>query len=202
MDRATNDGMIGIALSSPGMAAPPHEEPIDWYRPKETPWIPHDPDASIRRKPSKWKKLGGLFKGKQDAVKPSHQSPFYQVQINDDPLQLSTERLMQPSTEWLMQPDYPQSRNVPYREMLETSVANGYAEAFPNLEDEGRGSQAPRAEGNFLAIDIPSVEMERYSVMFGSVLGSKQPPGLLARRNQAVDRLKVTEREVSTQYED
>ena len=41
-----------------------------------------------------------------------------------------------------------------------------------------------------LDIDIPSVEMERYSVMFGNLLQSETQPSLLARRQANLDKIK------------
>lgn len=43
---------------------------------------------------------------------------------------------------------------------------------------------------NFLDIDIPSVEMERYSVMFQDVLGKKPQSGLLTRRQARLSNLR------------
>jgi hypothetical protein len=47
-----------------------------------------------------------------------------------------------------------------------------------------------------LEVDIPAVEMERYSVMFSGVLGKKTDTSLLARRNKALDDIKVQNTEV------
>ncbi|KAK2008603.1 hypothetical protein LZ32DRAFT_452180 [Colletotrichum eremochloae] len=66
-------------------------------------------------------------------------------------------------------------------------------------------SGAPKPSGGFLDVEIPSIKMERYSVMFGNVLGQPQEPqtskseqqtphtssSLLARRQATLDRLKT-----------
>ncbi|KAK1999371.1 hypothetical protein LX36DRAFT_485771 [Colletotrichum falcatum] len=63
----------------------------------------------------------------------------------------------------------------------------------------------PKPSGGFLDVEIPSIKMERYSVMFGNVLGQSQEPqastsgqqaphtssSLLARRQATLDRLKT-----------
>lgn len=48
----------------------------------------------------------------------------------------------------------------------------------------------------FLSVDIPSIEMERYSVMFGGLI-DKNAPSLLARRSRALNKLKIPDKEVS-----
>ncbi|KAH9909087.1 hypothetical protein F4778DRAFT_212686 [Xylariomycetidae sp. FL2044] len=63
----------------------------------------------------------------------------------------------------------------------------------------------PQASGRMLDVEIPSITMERYSVMFGSVLQSEpQQPSLLARRQATVQKLKsiedAIERETETQH--
>ncbi|KAF9881910.1 hypothetical protein CkaCkLH20_01056 [Colletotrichum karsti] len=70
--------------------------------------------------------------------------------------------------------------------------------------------------GNFLDVEIPSIKMERYSVMFGNVLGQPQgsqgPNGqqqqqqgssaLLARRQATLDRLKTINDQVMKEEEE
>ncbi|OHW91433.1 hypothetical protein CSPAE12_09934 [Colletotrichum incanum] len=74
----------------------------------------------------------------------------------------------------------------------------------------------PKPSGGFLDVEIPSIKMERYSVMFGNVLG--QPQGsqdstsgqqasqpsssLLARRQATLDRLKTINDQVMKEEED
>lgn len=55
----------------------------------------------------------------------------------------------------------------------------------------------PQLSGPFLDIEIPSVTMERYSVMFGSVLQTQAASGLLARRQANLDCLMTIKDEVS-----
>ncbi|KAK5998396.1 hypothetical protein PT974_00775 [Cladobotryum mycophilum] len=61
--------------------------------------------------------------------------------------------------------------------------------------EDAESQRAPPFLSNrpFLNIDIPNIEMERYSVMFSGLLERKQtPPPLQARRQVKLDRLKVT----------
>lgn len=55
---------------------------------------------------------------------------------------------------------------------------------FPMIADK----QLPMR--SLLDVDIPSIQMERYSVMFGNVI---KPPSLLARRQANLERLKTVE---------
>lgn len=48
----------------------------------------------------------------------------------------------------------------------------------------------PQLNGSLLDVEIPSIKMERYSVMFGSLLQPQPAASLLARRQATLDRLK------------
>ncbi|OAX79951.1 hypothetical protein ACJ72_05724 [Emergomyces africanus] len=50
-------------------------------------------------------------------------------------------------------------------------------------------SEPPSTSGSLLAIEIPEVRLERYSVMFGNVLGNPPPSTLLARRSRTLGML-------------
>lgn len=61
------------------------------------------------------------------------------------------------------------------------------------LDGEPIGQQGLHHGGLMLNVDIPSIEMERYSVMFGSVLqkpASASSSALLARRQATLQKLK------------
>ncbi|GKT48571.1 uncharacterized protein ColSpa_08752 [Colletotrichum spaethianum] len=74
----------------------------------------------------------------------------------------------------------------------------------------------PKPSGGFLNVEIPSIKMERYSVMFGNVLGqpqgshdstaeqhaSQMASSLLARRQATLDRLKTINDKVIKEEED
>lgn len=57
---------------------------------------------------------------------------------------------------------------------------------FPMMANK----QKPLPMRSLLDVDIPSIQMERYSVMFGNVI---KPPSLLARRQANLERLKTVE---------
>ncbi|KAI1766212.1 hypothetical protein GGR53DRAFT_223422 [Hypoxylon sp. FL1150] len=60
----------------------------------------------------------------------------------------------------------------------------------------------PNSSGPLLDVEIPSVTMERYSVMFGSVLQPQSQPSLLARRQATVQKLKTIDDAVEKEEED
>jgi hypothetical protein len=51
-------------------------------------------------------------------------------------------------------------------------------------------------KGRLLEIDIPDVQMERYSVMFSQVMNKNQRPSLLARRSKTLDNLRLPKNQV------
>ncbi|KAH8689941.1 hypothetical protein BGW36DRAFT_364677 [Talaromyces proteolyticus] len=168
----TMDGsMIGIALGSPSMLPPPPQfQPIEW----KTPTIDvsserTEPPGSLRRKPSKWKKFGDLFKGKQGETRQTYE-PFYQLDRNN-------------------QPYHPESQ------MQFPSSDNGTANINPiPTPDKSIIKGQDAKDDSLLQIDIPTVHMERYSVMFSSVLGQKPSSSLLARRSKALNQIQVHHR--------
>jgi hypothetical protein len=212
-----DDALIGIALGSPSVVASSYST----AKSKDGPVFSGGQETvnqtsdSLRRKPSKWKKFGGIFKGKQNLPKPSN-LPFYQVQINGQPLQASPDLLSQEI--------FPaQTLHGFQQEPVHPDRGGNHIEAWPRLEEDSRSGEhfekeqardnrnPPRTEPNgrvnsvesetrgpapLLHVDIPEIQMERYSVMFGSVLGNKQPQGLLARRSKTLDKLKVSTEDV------
>lgn len=211
-DQTIDDAMIGIALASPGVFASPYsatkwnDEPAISEINKAQD-VRNDVSGSLRRRPSKWKKLGGLFKGKQNPPKTSN-LPFYQVQINDQPLQSSSEFLSEQGLR-------PQTRYGLQQDSVRPNKDRDHIDEWPRFEDgkerarddqghsrtgldAGINSSEFKASGStpLLQVDIPDIHMERYSVMFSSVLGNKQSPGLLARRSKTLDKLKVATDEV------
>jgi hypothetical protein len=53
----------------------------------------------------------------------------------------------------------------------------------------------PRTAGPFLQIDIPDVQLERYSVMFGGVLNQNEP-SLLKRRSKTLEDVRIPKLDV------
>lgn len=181
-----NGGMdshaIGIALGSPSMVPPPQYHPIEWSSPSSE--RQQDPSTtttttassigSLRRKPSKWKKFGGMLKGNRQNEGKRTREGFYQLDMN---------KSQDETVPVIQNPDYKQ-RIV--------SVSPGFNDG--RWENEHQKTPAD----SLLAVNIPTVEMERYSVMFRSVLGEKPSSNLLARRSRALNQLHVDGMEVST----
>lgn len=178
-----NGGMeshaIGIALGSPSMVPPPQYHPIEWSSPSSgrqdmsITTITASNTGSLRRKPSKWKKLGGMLKGRQNDGKRTREG-FYQLGMN---------KSQEDTVPVIQNPDYK-------RPIVSVSP----------MFNDGRWEDQQRAQtpaDSLLAVNIPTVEMERYSVMFRSVLGEKPSSNLLARRSRALNQLHVDGMEVS-----
>jgi len=173
---------------------------------------PDPTEASMERSPmppkqkSKWKMFGGLFGGgkKQPTLQAQN---FYQLQSQRTP---PVEQ--QPARGWTTsekhtaqkKPDVTRANTAPTRFNLH------YGQENPEiLVDGSHLEDSPQQRRNLvgkgmLDVDIPSVEMERYSVMFGSLLSgpaapSANTPNLLARRQATLDRLKVVNEELAQQ---
>ncbi|GMF77491.1 unnamed protein product [Aspergillus oryzae] len=196
-ENGSDENMIGIALGSPRLVDPQNtfaqmqEKAMESARgrPKAAP--------QIQRKPSKWRKIGGLFKAK-NAVASGASQPFYQVQV-----QGSQAPLAQGSSHSI---DY-QSREAKSNHVMDTEV-------WPCLEPEVKAEEkhqnasvaqvsaqdrqqcAVSKSGPLLQVDIPSVEMERYSVMFSALL-NKNEPSPLNRRSKTLENISVTSTEVN-----
>ncbi|KAI1074956.1 hypothetical protein F5B20DRAFT_420111 [Whalleya microplaca] len=96
-------------------------------------------------------------------------------------------------------PTVSRSQTMPY---LESSVQESKSRLDLNDKrvDDAFGKipialdqPAPKSCGPLLDVQIPTIKMERYSVMFGSVLQSQTPqrqPSLLARRQATMQKLK------------
>lgn len=177
-----NGGMeshaIGIALGSPSMVPPPQYNPVEWSSPSSERQDPStrpiaSNTGSLRRKPSKWKKFGGMLKGRQNDGKRTREG-FYQLDMNKS-----------------QEETVPVVRNPDYKRPI-VSVSPRFND--DRWEDQQK-TQTPA--DSLLAVNIPTVEMERYSVMFRSVLGEKPSSNLLARRSKALNQLYVDDMEVS-----
>ncbi|RAL11960.1 uncharacterized protein BO97DRAFT_443372 [Aspergillus homomorphus CBS 101889] len=202
------DGLIGVALGSPRMV----EVPIAMAQERQ----PEKPAEalvrpSLQRKPSKWKKLGGLFKAKSAMSVPLANEPFYQVQPTTDwPMPASAVSIgqRQPMLEDAPKMDERLKPEEEPKPMERTRIENDPThddqpspiEAWPSLElkpapqstaldrDQSETTaakgQSQGPSSNFtplLQIEIPDIQLERYSVMFGGVLRKNRPPSLNRR---------------------
>lgn len=159
---------IGIALGSPSMVPPPQYPPMARLEKEEV-----TSPSSLRRKPSKWRKFGELLKARQPEVKQTREG-FYQLDTKE--CQAGNGSGSQ---------HHPSRINVPFdqRESVKRSPQ------ISGRQDDTL--QRSAGGGALLKVDIPAVQMERYSVMFRSVLGEKPSSSLLARRSKALDQLHV-----------
>ena len=176
--------------------------------------------APSKQKASKWKIFGGLFGGAKKNQGGSPQA-FYQLQLEGAAVQTTAEpdyvNFGEPSSSdpkpsksrgrgrtnsqrkaEKLKPDMKRAQTVPLNFEFENSNRGRAQTTTPEITLDGgplnvhpgrRHAQA----GPLLDVDIPSIEMERYSVMFGSLL--QKPTGtsssLLARRQATLDRLKT-----------
>ena len=95
-------------------------------------------------------------------------------------------------------PQIPRSRFGLRRTPTVSAVQAEERSPPPAKESWGYGHAAWQPAGEksmLLQVDIPESHLERYSVMFGSLLPPKQPSSLLARRQSKLDQLKSTEEE-------
>ncbi|KAI1779756.1 hypothetical protein F4818DRAFT_152248 [Hypoxylon cercidicola] len=60
----------------------------------------------------------------------------------------------------------------------------------------------PTSSGPLLDVEIPDITMERYSVMFGSVLQPQHQPSLLARRQATMQKLKTIDDAIEKEEEE
>ncbi|TAQ87159.1 hypothetical protein B7494_g4538 [Chlorociboria aeruginascens] len=175
-------------------------------------------------KSSKWKILGGFFGGGKKPQSPFYQLqhevpdtiPNQHTIIQADPVHAETpsssEKKIKPRREKtiserkpeMRKPDMKRANTTPLNLEFESS-RSGITQVVPPkirldgnpmASDNPKTSQNQGHQGNLLNVDIPSIQMERYSIMFGSVLQkpTSSSSTLLARRQATLDKLnKVNE---------
>ncbi|KAL2818630.1 hypothetical protein BJX63DRAFT_58622 [Aspergillus granulosus] len=185
--RALDESMIGIALGSPRLLESQTPTALAHPYPPPTPPDVDGPSSALQRKSSKWRKIGGLFKAK-NAVASNVNKPFYQVRAETEtPSQGSSHSIDCKSRQ----------RAGSKTEPIENT------ELWPCLVSEQeaimqkQASTSPSAPGSLLQVEIPKVEMERYSVMFGGLLNNSRP-SLLNRRSKTLDDVATSGTEVLT----
>ncbi|RAK88994.1 hypothetical protein BO79DRAFT_147569 [Aspergillus costaricaensis CBS 115574] len=186
-----NGSLIGVALGSPRMIDP--QVPTSQIQ-ETIPVKPAEPQArpSLQRKPSKWKKIGGLFKAKAAMTAPPNQ-PFYQVRLeNEWPMQGSTysfEQQPKIQTSGLESPASPTTGTDAWPSIV-PEVQTSAQEPKQTHADATSGSPQEKEQslgsGPLLQVDIPDIQLERYSVMFGGVL-KKNRPSSMSRRSKNLE---------------
>ncbi|KAJ5773710.1 hypothetical protein N7457_008606 [Penicillium paradoxum] len=149
----TEQDMIGIALGSPGMLNKDGSLP-----PPRFDTLAFSPEKDLPQKPSKWKKIGGLFKAK---------NAFTSL------------------------PEAQESEGKPHGNGDAQSEKSRKAKERNQSTEDGNDAKDTRDQGLLLSVDIPDVQMERYSVMFGNVVNNNERPSLLTRRAKTLDKLSV-----------
>jgi hypothetical protein len=220
---------IGMALGSPAHPTTIfHPEVSDSYHEYMRNSSPEHVDGSVdgwvnsppmvKRKPSRWKTLGGLFGGKKNT------QAFYQLQpeipqplpapeqyVHFDENQQSDKSSMyrgQTKSERKSKknkPDMKRANTAPLN--FDFADQNQYQNQPPEITLEGErlhdsGSTHTTYSGGLLDIDIPSVHMERYSIMFSGVLqksgSTTTSSSLLARRQATLDKLKTVNEAIAS----
>ncbi|KAJ5715513.1 uncharacterized protein N7483_012694 [Penicillium malachiteum] len=171
---------IGVALGSPGM--------IDLDKPLPPPRfnVPNFTQESPQlNKSSKWKKIGGLFRAKNALTSPTNATRTTQKdQLKDGSNgnhQMGQKEDV--TEEWPKIESDPKAVNASNTSPKRTRKFSFSGKKNPR-EKNGDGSP-------MLDVEIPDVQMERYSVMFSNVMTKNHKPSLLARRSKTLDNLHV-----------
>jgi hypothetical protein len=207
---------IGMALGSPS------QQPMTWQSPSpfESTARSSSPDEQAsspvpsRQKSRRWKLLGGLFGNKKQTA--STPQPFYHLQ--PDPVQQRVvgedyDSFGEPPVSSTRKLEKSENRGRANSERQSEKVkpdmrrANTVPTNFDWQDPERERMKVPQVTldgapitrnqsingGLMLDVDIPSIQMERYSVMFGSVLQkpTNTSSSLLARRQATLEKLKT-----------
>lgn len=163
------------------------------------------PSVGSGSRPGRWHLLGGLFAKKsvtsQEPSSPASTmvSPRFEVHIEGGTVKKSTRAAIEDSrglfrSRSKREPVKHNSRRANTAPIRTTDISK----PIPIISDDHNQGHIPRACGStkpVLDVEIPSVKLERYSVMFGNLLEnhSSTPSSLLVRRQKNVDRLKDIE---------
>lgn len=212
-------GEIGMALGSPSQQ-PIHWQSTFHFEsmattspPGETmvsPGEQEDSFAPLRQKSRRWKLLGGLFGSKKQSLA-LESEPFYHMQ--PEPIH---QAMVEGDQAGFGQPPESSERGSEKSRSRARANSEKTVKSRPEIRrtntvpmnfDFQDRMEAPKIllggkpitqnqqhhDGLMLNVDIPSVPLERYSVMFGSVLQeptNTQSP-LLTRRQATLERLKT-----------
>ncbi|PBP28570.1 hypothetical protein BUE80_DR000603 [Diplocarpon rosae] len=211
---------IGMALGSP--QHPPTAWPTHLAGDRYTATPDHVGDeftnlpSTTKQKPSKWKRF---FGSKKPEV---HPPPLYQLHF--DPTQQSASRGSGSGPGTVTNEKQPKSsgrtrstsirRNLKHKATMsrsQTEPVRPHVEAkshkppptnpdliFGGGRVDGDGPRPTPKGFGLLDVDIPSVQLERYSIMFGSLLEKPESlqSSLLARRQATLEKLKTVNAEL------
>jgi hypothetical protein len=217
-DRETNTCLgIGMALGSPTHQTTIWSPHVQFQAPVRE----HSPESLEewqistvfpKRKPSKWKKWFGRktsdssveYSQAQREVQTVYETDY--MTFPDPPAERPCGRARTNSERNIKQkPDIQRSNTVPIdfqtQESKEKPLPKG-PKQFPVITE----IQTPEIKldgGPLLNVDIPTIEMERYSVMFGSVIEpTSSASSLLARRQATLDKLKMVNEAIAEHVSD
>ncbi|KAJ5798562.1 uncharacterized protein N7503_007858 [Penicillium pulvis] len=168
---------IGVALGSPGLMRPQDELPPPRFNTGV-----FNEGSEHPRKSSKWKKIGGLFRAKNAMTSPTNSPPTPPKDVGpkDRPNTSKAARKEDVSEEWPKIEVEPQvGHNISPKRSRKFSISG-------RKDSRDKGVASP-----MLDVNIPDVQMERYSVMFSNVMNKNHKPSLLARRSKTLDNLRV-----------
>ena len=190
--------MIGVALGSPSQLRPtypgtPGQSPLGKMNTEFS--IASDQyleDPANRNKGASWKKIGGLFKAKNALLNEQVPSPLYQLQV-----QHATQLRSGTDSSVHSQAD-PGPGDHDARHLFD-KILGSNGQLAPKKYLDNPLQQTSRlwpskqhlspAGLPLLDVKIPDVQMERYSVMFGSLLEKQEPSTLLSRRDKTLNKL-------------
>jgi hypothetical protein len=167
-------------------------------------------DAANKSRNPRWKKIGDLFKAKAALSGEPSPSPFYQLQAqyaahmaNQSQSSLHSHSIHPDSEptdarflfDKILAPDGQLGRQnhvesrLPHlhgaqKEETDTSTPSDYTSSQRPATRKGLPLALP-----LLDVQIPNVQMERYSVMFGNLLKQQESPSLLSRRDKTLRNL-------------
>ncbi|KAJ5272893.1 hypothetical protein N7478_008018 [Penicillium angulare] len=174
---------IGVALGSPGILGSHNELPPPRFNASV-----HRSEQSPQLGKSRWKKIGGLFKAKNALALPTTNADGTTVngevhskdKANTNPNKTKKEEATEEWPKIEVESKSSGDKNTPAKRSRKFSFSN--KKSFK----EKNGDVSPMLE-----LNIPDVQMERYSVMFSNVMTKNQRPSLLARRSKTLDHLRV-----------
>ena len=200
--RGAEDWTIGMALGSPSQSPLfPREEvghPAAVGQESEiAPVDRKDDERTGKIKNKRWKKFGALFKARQ---RPSEQAPrdatpFYQLKADHT--------IRHDETEDSVPPPPPPKDGIHVKSRSpepptdksgmgcdETAIISSQDSALGNVAlPADSGEHAESSKQLTLNVDIPNLQMERYSVMFGNVLDGQQKSLAARRSSKALNKL-------------
>lgn len=199
------DVEIGMAIGSPTQLPPNWQPPVQYRGRSRTeassPESLEDLGVASTAKTSKWNVLNGLF-GKRGLKLSSSRHAEVKVVHHNDYLSFPSPPSEKVRARGKTISERKRSIRRPHARRSHTAPSAIYVPvqetADENRERPNRFPMKPVDEekalppGPFLTVEIPKVQMERYSIMFGSVINpTAKRQSLLARRQANLERLKL-----------